>query len=213
MIPVELFSSAISDSSSCLRGSHRGERGVGRAVAMALVWIEVGLGVAGTACGTGNEISSEQGAGKPGFRDPFHYCRAVGTIDQPDARWAGPKVPNVLVAGMRREGLLGDVPQQHAERGLFWRCMDGGVQVCFVGVNTPCWARADTSRIPSVGMIDFCKANPDSDSIPAVATGRTTIYAWRCTGGEPRIARTFMEPDAQGFPSAFWHPLQPATSL
>ena len=173
------------------------------------LWILIGLGAASLACGSGEKTAPDPGADPSGFRDPFRYCQAVGNVDQPDSRWAGPKVPAVIVAGMQRENLLGDVPQQQIERGLFWRCMGGAVEVCFVGANIPCDQRADTSRTPSVPMVDFCKSNPNSSYLPASVTGRITIYEWRCAGGEPQITKTVDEPDARGFPSAYWNSLRP----
>src|SRR5262249_57232029 len=32
------------------------------------------------------------------FTDPVPYCRAVGTIDEPDARYGGPKLPGWMAA-------------------------------------------------------------------------------------------------------------------
>ncbi|MDP7574981.1 MAG: hypothetical protein QF723_07730, partial [Phycisphaerales bacterium] len=116
------------------------------------LWISIGLGAAGLACGPGENPAPDPTADGSSFRDPFHYCQAVENIDQPDSRWAGPQVPPVIVAGMQREALLGDVPQRQIERGIFWRCMGGAVEVCFVGANIPCDQRADTSRAPSAPM-------------------------------------------------------------
>src|SRR5215510_4570357 len=36
------------------------------------------------------------------FTDPFAYCAAVGTIDTPDSRYAGPKVPEAVARGLQR---------------------------------------------------------------------------------------------------------------
>jgi hypothetical protein len=41
-------------------------------------------------------VSSAPGSGQPAtFTDPFAYCAALGTIDAPDSRYTGPKVPEV----------------------------------------------------------------------------------------------------------------------
>jgi hypothetical protein len=58
-------------------------------------------------------------------------------------------------------------------------------------------------------MIEFCRDSPDTDYIPAVATGRATIYAWRCTNGVPAIVREVTQPDAQGFLSSIWYEITP----
>jgi hypothetical protein len=93
--------------------------------------------------------------------------------------------------------------------GTFWRCMGGKVWACFVGANLPCTTKADTSRTPAAAMVDFCKANPASDSIPAYITGRATVYSWRCTNGAPEIVKDLVQPDAQGFLSNIWYELSP----
>ncbi len=58
-------------------------------------------------------------------------------------------------------------------------------------------------------MEDFCEANPNADVIPAVVTGRETVYEWRCTDGFPRIVKQLFAPDAQGFISNFWYEINP----
>lgn len=148
-------------------------------------------------------------ASKARFHDPFRYCAAVENADRPGSGWAGPAVPPAIVAGMEREGLLQGVPEPQIERGVFWRCMDGGVEVCFVGANIPCSEKADTRRTPSPKVAAYCKANPEAKDLPAYVTGRTTLYAWSCAGGQAQITATLMEPDARGFLAAFWKRLTP----
>jgi hypothetical protein len=141
--------------------------------------------------------------------DPFAYCASVGTIDAPDARYAGPKVPEVIVKGLRKEAGIGDEPPEDwIVAGTVWRCMDGNVWACFVGANLPCSEKADTSRTPTSEMEDFCKDNPTSDVIPAATTGRATVYEWRCTNGAPEIVKQVAEPDAQGFLSHIWYEIK-----
>jgi len=43
----------------------------------------------------------EAGAGQQTFSDPFAYCTAVGTIDQPDSRYVGPKIPDAKCRQLR----------------------------------------------------------------------------------------------------------------
>jgi hypothetical protein len=42
-----------------------------------------------------------------------------------------------------------------------------------------------------------------------VVTGRATVFAWRCTDGNPEIVSQFAEPDAQGFLSDIWYEIAP----
>ena len=144
------------------------------------------------------------------FADPFNYCAAVGTIDAPDVRYVGPEAPDAIVEGLKKElEMSDDAPAEWFVAGTVWRCMGGKVLACFVGTNLPCTAKADTSRTPTPAMVDFCEANPTSDFIPAVVTGRETVYEWRCTDGVPEIVKELFKPDAQGFLSDFWYEISP----
>jgi len=144
------------------------------------------------------------------FTDPFAYCAAVGTIDAPDARYTGPKVPVVIAKGLQKAfGLPPTAPLEPFLRATYWRCMDGKVFACNVGANLPCLEKADTSRTPAQGMVDFCRTNPSADNIPAYVTGRATVYVWRCREGRPAVVRQVAQPDARGFLANFWHPITP----
>jgi hypothetical protein len=86
--------------------------------------------------------------------------------------------------------------------------MNQRVWVCLYGANIPCLEKADTSKTPSPGMVDFCKANP-ADSIPAYVTGRATVYEWACKDGKPEVVRELFKSDSQGYPTAYWYRLMP----
>ena len=142
------------------------------------------------------------------FSDPFAYCAAVGTVDEPDARYVGPKMPDVIVKGvMKASGASADAPVELFAKGSFWRCMNGKVYACTVGANLPCTAKADTSRTPTAAETEFCTANPNADVVPAAVTGRETVYEWHCKDGAPEIVRQVFKPDARGFISDFWYAL------
>lgn len=142
------------------------------------------------------------------YGDPFAYCAAVGTIDEPDARYVGPKVPEVIARGLMK-GASPDAPLDLFIQNSFWRCMDGKVYGCFVGANIPCWSKANTDRTPTAEETDFCKANLDAEFIPAVVTGHETIYEWRCENGVPEIVRQVLKVDSRGFISDFWYEISP----
>lgn len=142
--------------------------------------------------------------------DPFAYCAAVGTVDAPDGRWAGPPVPVAVIEGLiRAAGLPENAPRRQLRRSTFWRCMDGKVYACFVGANLPCQSKADTRRIPTPAMWDFCAQNPDAVIIPAYVTGRETVYEWYCSGTMPTVRRQVAEPDARGFLKNIWYRIGP----
>jgi hypothetical protein len=148
--------------------------------------------------------------GQATFTDPFAYCAAVGTIDAPDARFVGPKVPVAIVTGLAKAlNLPPGTPAPPITQNSFWRCMDGKVYACTVGANLPCQEKADTSQTPTQGMKDFCQANPTSDFIPAYITGHATIYEWRCTNGAPDIVKQVAHTDARGFLANIWYEIKP----
>jgi hypothetical protein len=145
------------------------------------------------------------------FTDPFAYCAAVGTIDQPDARYTGAKMPEALAMALRKaSGAAADAPLALFINAGFWRCMKGKVYGCFVGANIPCESKANVDRTPTQAETDFCKQNPNSDVIPAAVTGHETVYEWQCQNGAPTIARQVLQVDAQGYPVQFWYELSPS---
>jgi hypothetical protein len=143
------------------------------------------------------------------YTDPFAYCAAVDTIDAPDARYTGPKVPEIIAERLRKVFNTPDTPLEVYTRNTFWRCMNGKVYACTVGANLPCEAKANINRIPTQAEKDFCQQNPDADFIPMVVTGRETVYEWICRNGKPVIVRQFSQPDARGFLSNIWHEIHP----
>ena len=132
------------------------------------------------------------------YLDPFSYCTAARTIDVPDARYTGPQTPgSILPAG----------PWPFAAGSATWRCMDGSVYACYTGANIPCGAKADTSTTPNEGMANWCKDNPNAATIPDVAAGKATIYAWSCKDGVPVPGQQVRHVDAQGYIAEYWQPI------
>ncbi len=160
------------------------------------------------------EWAFQRGECKPGakpsaaasFADPFAYCSAVGAVDTLDARYTGPKTPDAVVRGLMKAMKVGTgTPTAEFTRLTKWRCMGSKVYACSVGANIPCDEKADTNRTPTAAMNDFCKTNPASTAIPAVVTGRGTVYEWKCVSGKPAIAKELTKPDARGFLAMFWY--------
>jgi hypothetical protein len=143
------------------------------------------------------------------IRDPFEYCAAVGTIDEPDADYQGPKLPESVIQAMIRQGILPRQGPAAFQHNAVWRCMGGKVWACTFGANLPCLEKADQSQIPTRAMDEFCAAHRWEQAIPAAVTGRATVYAWRCTEGRPQIGRRLFRSDPRGFLSAFWYELAP----
>jgi hypothetical protein len=151
-------------------------------------------------------IAAAACAAEQRFDDPFAYCAAVGTIDAPDARYAGPAMPDAIASGLKAAiGGSEDAPPEWFREGATWRCMGGKVYACTIGANLPCAEQADTGRSPTAAMMAFCRDNPGADGIPMVVTGRATVYAWRCAGDAPAIERQLTEPDASGYLRNVWY--------
>ena len=142
------------------------------------------------------------------YDHPFAYCAAVGTIDQADARYTGPRLPEDV-----REGLAaalglpgGSFPLPAA--GVFLRCYQGQLLACTVGANLNC-GKADPSTTPNPGMVQYCQANPESDFIPLAVAGHEGIYSWQCRAGKPEIQKQIFHVDPRGFVEENWHLIPP----
>lgn len=144
------------------------------------------------------------------YTDPFAYCRSVIAVDAPDARYTGEKIPVTIVKRLQQAmALSDDMPLDLIAQGSSWRCMDGQVYACNSGANIPCQGKADVSRTPNAGSTNWCREHPNAGDIPAAATGRETVFAWRCRGATPEVVKQTLTPDARGFVKEFWHALEP----
>jgi hypothetical protein len=138
------------------------------------------------------------------FNDPYAYCKAVGTIDQPDARYTGEAQPPALADALKKAlGVPADAPMV----GMVWRCVNGSVLACTVGANLPCQSKANTDKTPTEAETAFCKENPTSDFIPAAVTGHDAIYAWKCVNGTAVAGEQVFSVDEQGFVKEIWYTL------
>src|SRR5215469_4001615 len=138
---------------------------------------------------------------------PAAFCQRIGTDD------AARPIPEALVPAVNALFDL-RMPADEAVATTVFRCAGGRVTVCTTGANLPC-GKANTSRKANPGMRWWCHDNPDTRFIPAAATGRDTIYAWRCRDGEPMVVRQRLHVDPRGFVAEFWKVLhlgpQPTT--
>ena len=130
---------------------------------------------------------------------PTQYCRHSGTDD------ATRPVPQSLVPAVNAAFGM-QMPDRMATDTTVFRCAGQHVMVCTAGANLPC-GKANVSRTPSAGSVQWCHDNPDTAFIPAVATGHDTIYAWRCRAGTAQIVRQTLHIDPRGFVAEFWKTL------
>ena len=141
------------------------------------------------------------------YEDPFAYCAAVGTIDKPTERYTGTEMPDAIIQGMiEQEVVSADAPLEF-QRNAVWRCMNNQVWVCHFGANLPCLEKADISQAPTPVLEDFCQENPNAESIPAVVTGRATVYEWGCKDEKPEVIKQLFNSDTEGYLADFWYEL------
>lgn len=145
--------------------------------------------------------------GQSQYSDPFAYCAVAGTIDALDARYNGPAMPDSIVQGLIKHGIVSADAPPEFQQSAVWRCMNSQVWVCHFGANLPCQEKADLSQTPTAAMEDFCKANPTAESIPAAVTGRATVYEWSCADGKAGAVRQAFKVDPQGYLADFWYEL------
>ena len=141
------------------------------------------------------------------WSDPVAYCRAVGTVDKPDRRYAGPQATDWM-----RRPFVADGPATGPDDKpipIAWRCMDGRVKACTYGANVPCDGKANVSRAPNAGDVAYCRENPESDFIPLAAAGHDTIYDWSCHGGRAVAGKVLLPVDRRGYQKAFWRTVTP----
>lgn len=143
------------------------------------------------------------------FTDPFAFCTEVMAHEIVSAEATEGHFSSSLAKAMIEQGVISaDVPEAIRQTAQ-WRCMNGDVWVCVVGANLPCGEQADTSRLPSQAMLNYCRANAGAEFIPTVVTGRATIYEWGCIREDPSIIKQAFSADSQGFLTEIWHKLNP----
>ncbi len=143
------------------------------------------------------------------YDNPFSFCEAKGTVDGPSESYTGKPVPFAVAEELKKKIGVPDTPTQYYMQNSTWRCMDGKVYACTVGANLPCSERADMSKEPNEGMLNYCGENPDDDLIPMYATGRATVYEWKCKEGSPEIVKQIAEADKAGYLKGIWYEITP----
>ena len=139
------------------------------------------------------------------YDNPFAYCGAIGTVDQPGAPYVGDPNPTDVFLGLADiTDLPPDAPERTETPDFHWRCMDGFVYACTYGPNLPC-GKADLSSRATPEMIDFCAEHFDGTPLPGSLVGHQTIYGWVCRGETPATTHQKYQVDPQGFVVSFWH--------
>lgn len=126
------------------------------------------------------------------WTDPFSYCAAMGTIDFPDRRYAGPALALAIVETLR-------VPASSPPDRVKWRCVDGAVWAC-ASFDWPVCAVT-----PSLAeMVEFCAKNPNTIGLQAPSGN------WSCEETRPVIPEGETWPvDERGFLPSAWIEIKP----
>lgn len=130
------------------------------------------------------------------YTNPFAYCAAVGTVDQPGPRYRGAEHPKDIVTSMSKAtGGSSLYPGQTT-----WRCEGGRVMGCYLGASGEnCSFRVDRAMGASREMIRYCRTR-SSGRIPEAAAG--PAWFWRCNGGAPQLDPTVVAPS--GYLTSAW---------
>jgi hypothetical protein len=151
-------------------------------------------------------------ADKP-FTDAASYCQATGNADAPDARYAGPAVPDWMVPALYSKDEIKAQKKAKVDpaRAIVWRCMGGKIWACVQG-NSPICGMANQEMAPTKAMREFCAGQPNAEVIPLSVIGHDhpMIYDWSCRGKKPAIARQIFTVDARGYPAELWKEIAPA---
>jgi hypothetical protein len=119
---------------------------------------------------------------------------------------AGPRAPAPVPAELEGDvGRAFGIPVDVARNAAFVRCAGTTLLACWVGANLNCGKANARRSLP--GATAFCRANPGAESIPMVATGHDTIYAWRCEGKRAVPTHAVVGVDAQGYVADNWKTL------
>ena len=121
----------------------------------------------------------------------------------PNAAHASPtRIPQALVPRVARAFQIDDAA---ARSGAYVRCDGANLLACYVGANLNCF-KADT-RHTLPGATAWCRDHPGSPSIPMVATGHETVYAWSCKDDRAIAGRRVTAVDARGYVARNWKPI------
>lgn len=97
-------------------------------------------------------------------------------------------------------------PDEGQLKSAVFRCMDGHLLACFVGVNLPC-GKLEVSR-KNRGAVAYCRHHPGASIVPMAATGHDTIYFFTCSKTKAKISKRNWSVDRRGFGIELWKPME-----
>jgi hypothetical protein len=96
-------------------------------------------------------------------------------------------------------------PEDFELKSAVFRCMDGHLLACFVGVNLPC-GKLEVSR-ENRGAVAYCRHHPEASIVPMAATGHDTIYFFTCSKEIAEVSKQNWNVDRRGFGIELWKPM------
>jgi hypothetical protein len=132
------------------------------------------------------------------------YCARVG--DDDTIRSYDPALRSELAAAFQRLFSGAPAPDRRMLRvQTHLRCMGGYVLACFTGANLPC-SKLNTAQT-NPGADNYCRSNPETDNVPAFATGHDTAFTFRCHAGKSQVSGKNFPLDSRGFAASLWTPV------
>jgi hypothetical protein len=147
------------------------------------------------------------------FLDPVAYCSAVKTIDHPDLRYIGPASPDWIESSLGKQLKLPLGAATDAVAPVAWRCAEGAIMACSIGMGMPCEMRPSKSRVPTKAAIAFCRAFPDVERPLPNLGSELSAYQWVCSHGYPRLIGFQPDLDDAGYFKRYWISIPPSDSL
>jgi len=141
----------------------------------------------------------------PLYDNPFAYCQAKQTLDQPEADYIGASLPDSINNTLQQIlTTANQLPTVWDSQLVHWRCMAGGVYACIDPGPHSCDIRFDFSRKPTFQMQRYCQDHPNTIKIPKTSIPITSPYAWMCDGTMPTPKSQNVSTDQAGFDITIW---------
>jgi hypothetical protein len=173
------------------------------------LWVMIAIGIIAAVSGcaaTGAATSSS-------YLDPVAYCAAVENIDRPDARYVGPATPDWIEYALGKRMKMQVATSHSILAPVAWRCADGAIMACSVGLGMPCGTKPSMSRVPARAAINFCRAFPDIDKPLPNLGGEISAYQWVCRHGWPQLIGYQPDLDGEGYLDRYWFEIPPDESI
>jgi len=170
------------------------------------LWGMIGIGVIAAVGGCATDKVTT-------YLDPIAYCATVKTIDRPDQRYVGPASPDWIEYSLAQRLRMQPATSSNILSPVAWRCADGAIMACSVGLGMPCDRKPSASRVPARAAIDFCRAFPEiARPLPNLGS-ELSAYQWTCRHGWPQLVGLQPDLDDEGYLDRYWFEIPPDGAL